>query len=82
MPGPAIVKILEDNRPIYSIVPIGHGRPVEAFAGVLQVGDLRFRVGVSRDIFRQRFPTVAVISGDAIAVSSWRQARATSNPRS
>jgi len=53
---------------------MGHGRPVEDFAGILQVGDLLFREGVSQDIFRRRLLIVPVISGDAVSGMDTRPA--------
>lgn len=49
------------------VVPMCHRRTIEDFACVLQVGNLLLREGVSEDIFRQRLPAAAVISGDPVA---------------
>ena len=52
---------------VFPIAPVGHGRPVEDFAGVLQVGNLLLGEGVSQDIFRQRLLPLPVVSGDAVS---------------
>jgi transcriptional regulator with PAS, ATPase and Fis domain len=57
---------------IFLVAPMGHDGPIQHLATVLDIGDPRsgsrtsllFREGVPQDIFGQRFPTIAVISGD------------------
>ena len=46
---------------------MGHGRAIEDFAGVLEVGDLLLRERIAQDVFGHRHLTVAVISGNPVA---------------
>ena len=49
-----------EDLEVLFVASMGHGRPVEDFAGVLQVGDLLLGEGVSQNIFRQGLLPIAV----------------------
>jgi hypothetical protein len=56
-----------EDLDVFLVAPLGYSGAIENLDGILQVDDLLFGKGVSWDIFRQRFLTVAVISGDAVS---------------
>jgi hypothetical protein len=56
-----------ENLEVFLVTPMGHGRPVKNLAAILDIGNLLFGEGVSKDIFRQGLLAFPVISGYLIS---------------